>query len=67
MWFLIGWLIGRGGRRRWQSPEEREWRRQRGHPGAFVLVCAMVVAAAATGEWPWAIVLAAVAAWLVVA
>jgi hypothetical protein len=49
VWFVIGWLVGRG--RRWQSADEREWRRQRGHPLTFTFVCALVVGAVATGSW----------------
>ena len=65
MRFLIGWLLGRG--RRWQTAEEREWRRRRGHPFAFVVVCAMIVGAVGVGAWLWAIVLLVLALWLVIA
>jgi hypothetical protein len=64
-WFVVGWLLGRG--RRWRSVEELEWRRRRGHPWAFVLVCAMVIGAVLAGAWLWAVVLLALALWLVVA
>jgi hypothetical protein len=65
MWFVIGWLLGR--RRRWRTPEEREWRRRRGHPGAFVVVSFLAVGAVASGAWLWVVVLLAVTLWLVLA
>lgn len=65
MWFLIGWLLGRG--RRWQSAEEREWRRRRGHPGLFVLFGFMAAGAFGTGAWFAGLVIVAVMLWLVVA
>ena len=66
MWFLLGWLLGRG--RRWQSAEEREWRRRRrrGQPWLFLFVCALLVGAIGTGAWIWVLGLLAFALWLLV-
>ena len=50
MWFLLGWLLGRS--RRWPTVEERKWRRRRGHPWAFVFVCAMIAGAVSDDEMP---------------
>lgn len=63
MWFLLGWLLGRG--RRWRGPEEREWRRRRGHPFSFVVVVFMAGSAFADGSIGWGLILLGIAMALV--
>jgi hypothetical protein len=62
MWLMLGWLLGRG--RHWQSAEEREWHRRRGHPWLFGLALGTVVLLFAGGSIGYGLLMLAAAVWL---